>query len=63
MREVHHFAVLIGFGASAVNAYLAFATLDNLHRSGAFEAGGYSLEESLKRYRKAVGKGLLKNHE
>ncbi len=60
VREVHHFAVLIGFGASAVNAYLAFATLDNLHRSGAFEAGGYSLEESLKRYRKAVGKGLLK---
>ena len=35
-REVMHFALLLGYGASAVNPYLAIETLEDLHRGGAF---------------------------
>ena len=55
--EVHHFATLAGYGAEAINPYLAFDTiqaiLPTLH-----DAPG--LEEARKRYVKAVGKGLFK---
>ncbi len=37
-REVMHFALLIGYGASAVNPYLAIETLEDMHRDGAFPA-------------------------
>ena len=33
-REVHHFALLIGYGCSAINPYLAFETLDDMIRQG-----------------------------
>ena len=33
-REVHHFALLIGYGAGAINPYLAFETLDDMIRQG-----------------------------
>ena len=33
-REVHHFALLIGYGAGAINPYLAFETLDDMIRAG-----------------------------
>src|SRR5262249_33484671 len=36
-REVHHFALLIGYGAGAINPYLAFETLDDLTRQGALK--------------------------
>jgi glutamate synthase (NADPH/NADH) large chain len=49
-REVHHFCVLAGYGAEAVNPYLAFETLEAL---GAGETGA-------KNYIKAAGKGMLK---
>jgi len=56
-REVHHFAVLSGYGAEAINPYLAFETLaavrDDLPED-------LSESEISKRYIKAVGKGLLK---
>ncbi|MGR9105623.1 MAG: glutamate synthase large subunit [Gammaproteobacteria bacterium] len=56
-REVHHFAVLAGFGAEAINPYLAFDTLSDLQE----ELGEkLSQEEIHKRYIKAVSKGLLK---
>ena len=58
-REVHHFCVLAGYGAEAVNPYLAFETLDALHDEGAFPAG-YTREKVQKNYIKAVSKGLLK---
>ena len=58
-REVHHFCVLAGYGAEAVNPYLAFETLDGLHEDGAFPAG-YTREKVHKNYIKAVSKGLLK---
>ena len=54
-REVHHFAVLAGYGAEAVNPWLAFETLDALR-----SAGDVAAEDGRERYIKAVGKGLLK---
>ncbi|KFI22740.1 glutamate synthase large subunit [Nitrosococcus oceani] len=56
-REIHHFAVLAGYGAEAINPYLAFETLSALRQQLPEEL---SEEEIQKRYIKAVGKGLLK---
>ncbi|MBM3608210.1 MAG: glutamate synthase large subunit, partial [Alphaproteobacteria bacterium] len=58
-REVHHFACLAGYGAEAINPWLAFETLDDLRENGEFppEVDEY---EVVKRYIKAIGKGLLK---
>jgi glutamate synthase (NADPH/NADH) large chain len=56
-REVHHFALLIGYGASAVNPYLAFETVHDQVRLGMI-AGSAELAE--KKYRKAIAKGILK---
>jgi glutamate synthase (NADPH/NADH) large chain/glutamate synthase (ferredoxin) len=51
-REVHHFALLIGYGAAAVNPYLALATLRNLEE--------LSPEKAVANYRKSVDQGMLK---
>ena len=56
-REVHHFATLAGYGAEAINPYLAFETLDSM-RSRLPEP--LSEDEVRTRYIKAIGKGLLK---
>ena len=56
--DVHYFAVLIGVGATTVNAYLAQETILNRHRRGLF--GGQTPKECLDAYRQAVDKGLLK---
>jgi glutamate synthase domain-containing protein 2/glutamate synthase domain-containing protein 1/glutamate synthase domain-containing protein 3 len=58
-REVMHFALLIGYGASAVNPYLAIETIEDLHRRGSFPTE-FSFEKALKNYKKAIDKGLLK---
>jgi glutamate synthase (NADPH/NADH) large chain len=58
-REVMHFALLVGYGASAINPYLAIETLEDLHAKGLFPTE-YSFEKVLKNYIKAVDKGLLK---
>ncbi len=60
VRETHHFATLIGYGASAVNPYLTYAALADLFRSGIFDETGMERKEMLTTYRKAIGKGLLK---
>ena len=52
MREVHHFAVLLGFGATAVNPYLALATVSDIGRADAVAAAA--------NYVSAVCKGLMK---
>ena len=57
-REVHHFALLIGFGAGAVNPYLAFETLDDLIRQGVLRDVDSST--AIKNFVKAVNKGVLK---
>lgn len=59
VRETHHFATLIGYGASAVNPYMAYANIAELKRRGALESD-LKLEKYLYIYKKAIGKGLLK---
>ena len=56
-REVHHFAVLAGYGAEAVHPYLAMETLAELSRG---LPGDLSTEKAIYNYTKAVGKGLSK---
>ena len=56
--DVHYFAVLIGVGATSVNAYLAQETIADRHRRGLFP--GLSLAEAIARYKKAADDGLLK---
>ncbi|MFO0216708.1 MAG: glutamate synthase-related protein [Burkholderiales bacterium] len=55
-REVHHFALLGGYGAAAVHPYLALETLHNLNDY----LGDYDKHEAEKKYIRAVSKGLLK---
>ncbi len=59
-REVMHFALLIGFGAAAVNPYLAFETIEDLLEDGAFLPPDLDAKTAIKNYVKALGKGLLK---
>ncbi|MEY4420435.1 MAG: hypothetical protein RLZZ498_1031, partial [Pseudomonadota bacterium] len=56
-REVHHFAVLAGYGAEAVHPYLALETLANLHKD---LPADLSTEKAIYNYIKAIGKGLSK---
>jgi glutamate synthase (NADPH/NADH) large chain len=58
-REVMHFALLLGYGASAINPYLVFETLEDLARRGHLP-DGVTPAIALKNYVKAVNKGLLK---
>ncbi len=58
-REVMHFCLLIGYGASAVNPYLAIETLENLSLRGGLPEK-VTFETALKNYKKSVNKGLLK---
>jgi glutamate synthase (NADPH/NADH) large chain len=57
-REVHHVALLIGFGAAAVNPYLAFETIEDAIASGAIK--GIEPGKAIANYVKALGKGVLK---
>jgi len=56
-REVHHFAVLAGYGAEAVHPYLAMESLMAIHKE---LPGDLSAEKAIYNYVKAVGKGLSK---
>jgi glutamate synthase (NADPH/NADH) large chain len=56
-REVHHFAVLAGYGAEAIHPYLAMETLADLQRE---LPGELSPEKAIYNYVKAIGKGLSK---
>ncbi len=56
-REVHHFAVLAGYGAEAVHPYLAMETLVGMHKE---LAGELSAEKAIYNYVKSIGKGLSK---
>ncbi len=56
-REVHHFCALAGYGAEAVNPYLAFATLEQIRVENGLPLGSAEVQ---KNYIKAVGKGILK---
>jgi glutamate synthase (NADPH/NADH) large chain len=56
-REVHHFCVLAGYGAEAINPYLAFETLEQISVDQDLPQKAYEVQ---KNYIKAVGKGVLK---
>ncbi|XTZ14622.1 glutamate synthase large subunit [Micromonospora echinospora] len=57
-REVHHAAVLIGYGAAAVNPYLAFESVEDMIATGALP--GVAPTTAVRNYVKALGKGVLK---
>ena len=57
-REVHHFALLIGYGASAINPYLAFESLDDMIRQGMLP--GLDHKTAIKNFLKAAIKGVVK---
>jgi glutamate synthase (NADPH) large chain len=56
-REVHHFCTLAGYGAEAVNPYLAFETLEQIRQREGIQL---TAKDVKKNYIKAVGKGILK---
>ncbi|EME98274.1 glutamate synthase large subunit [Streptomyces mobaraensis NBRC 13819 = DSM 40847] len=59
VREVHHVALLIGYGAAAVNPYLAMESVEDLVRAGTF-LSGIAPEDAIRNLIKALGKGVLK---
>jgi len=58
-REIHHFATLIGYGANAVNPFLAFETIEDMRRDGRFRSD-LTANEAINNYIKAIDKGLMK---
>ena len=58
VREVHHVALLIGYGAAAVNPYLAIESVEDLARSGVYTS--VEPEKAVANVVKALGKGVLK---
>ena len=58
VREVHHVALLIGFGAAAVNPYLAMESAEDLVRQGVIS--GITPEKAVRNLIKSLGKGVLK---
>ena len=59
-REVHHMALLVGFGAGAINPYLAFETIENIISNDMYMLGSMEPYQAVKNYIKASGKGVLK---
>ncbi len=57
-REVHHFALLIGYGVGAINPYLAFESLDDMIRQGILK--NIDHKTAVKNFAKAVAKGVVK---
>ncbi len=57
-REVHHFSLLIGYGCSAINPYVAFETIDDMIREGVLT--GIDHKTACKNYVKAASKGVIK---
>jgi len=57
-REVHHFALLLGYGAAAINPYLAFETLRDMIARGSLN--DVSSEKAISNYIKAINKGIVK---
>jgi glutamate synthase (NADPH/NADH) large chain len=58
-REIHHFCCLAGYGAEAINPYLAFESMEELHARGELPPE-VEADEVVKRYIKSIGKGIMK---
>ncbi len=59
-REVHHMALLVGYGAGAINPYLAFESIEDLIAEEMHGLGAMDPDKAVKNYIKACGKGVLK---
>ena len=59
-REVHHMALLVGYGAGAINPYLAFESIEDLIAEGLHGLAGMDPNKAVKNYIKACGRGVLK---
>ncbi len=59
-REVHHMALLIGYGAGAINPYLAFESVEDLITEDMHGLGNMDPAKAVRNYIKACGKGVLK---
>ncbi len=59
-REVHHMALLIGYGAGAINPYLAFESIEDLVAEDMHGLGTLDPQVGIRNYIKACGKGVLK---
>jgi glutamate synthase (NADPH/NADH) large chain len=59
-REVHHMALLVGYGAGAINPYLAFESIEDLIAEDMHGLGGVDTSTAIANYIKACGKGVLK---
>ena len=57
-REVHHFCLLLGYGANAINPYMVYASLNDMIREGMLQDLGFA--EAMDNYNKAVVKGIVK---
>src|SRR6204780_1382269 len=60
VRDAHHFAALIGYGATAVYPYMAYQTLYEMMRKGQVKLGSQERRELGRSYRRGVRKGLYK---
>ncbi len=58
-REVHHFCVLVGYGADAINPYLAYEAMWQLRRDGVIDSS-FSYDKIVENFSKSIGKGILK---
>ena len=59
-REVHHMALLVGYGAGAINPYLAFESIEKMIAENFHGLGEMDPHKAVKNYIKACGKGVLK---
>ncbi len=59
-REVHHMALLIGYGAGAINPYLAFESIEDIITRGLHGMAGMDPDQAVKNYIRSCGKGVLK---
>ena len=59
-REVHHLCLLLGFGAAAINPYLAFETIDSLREQRLYEVDSIDRDQAHANYVTAAGNGILK---
>ena len=59
-RETHHMALLVGYGAGAINPYLAFESIEDMIANDLHGLGGMDSHKAVKNYIKAAGKGVLK---
>ncbi len=59
-REVMHFCLLVGYGANAVNSYLAYETIEEMHQRGWLADPELSVADANENFAKAIRKGMLK---